>query len=62
MLAASPINAFQVTNGMFGDAVRIWGNLNAKAFVASFRASEGVEKGKTGDGKEGVMTIGVVSI
>ncbi|KAL5514534.1 hypothetical protein ACEPAG_1850 [Sanghuangporus baumii] len=64
-LFASPTNSHHVASGGYDGVVRIWDMRSAKGAVASFRAGEGAEPEKRGDGKvlgldwrNGVMAVG----
>ncbi|KAL5478615.1 YTM1_2 [Sanghuangporus weigelae] len=64
-LSASPTNSHHVASGGYDGVVRIWDVRSTKGAVASFRAGEGAEPEKRGDGKvlgldwrNGVMAVG----
>ena len=64
-LCPSPTNAHHIASGGYDGVVRIWDVRSAKGAIASFRAGEGSEPEKRGDGKvlgldwrNGVMAVG----
>ncbi|KAL5497699.1 YTM1_1 [Sanghuangporus vaninii] len=64
-LSASPTNSHHVASGGYDGVVRIWDIRSTKGAIASFRAGEGTDPEKRGDGKvlgldwrDGVMAVG----